>query len=109
MILKSATGISIGGKIDGQCKVRMFSKSGQIVVHGKIDGGSSTEVHYDGVEKFNVLEGIQTLPLIGTPSVQYKDWETADAEAAEAEEERKQLAEYNKNLESAFQKLKFEP
>ena len=48
-------------------------------------------------------------PLIGSPSVQFKDWETADAEAAAAELERRELAQYNRNLESAFGKLKFEP
>ena len=65
---------------------------------------------YDGVERFDVLEGIALpLPLIGSPVVRFMDWESADAEAAAAEHERRELAEYNRNLESAFEKLKFEP
>ena len=88
----------------------MHASSGQIVVHGKIDGGLATEVHYDGVERFDVLEGLAaSLPLLGNPSVLYMDWATVDAEAAAVERERKELAEYNRNLESAFEKLKFEP
>ena len=106
-MLKSATGISIGGKIDGQSKVRMLVKSGQIVVHGKIDGGQWTQVYYNGTERADVLGGVHGNMIVGYSIFMKKDWEAEEAEKSAAEEERNTLKAHNRKLEAAFEKLQF--
>ena len=76
--LKSFTGISIGGKIDGASKVNLSAKCGQIVIHDTVDGVGTVVYHY-GVERVDVLNGLRNQPnliFLG------KNWE-AD-ESAEA-------------------------
>lgn len=107
MILKSTTGISIGGKIDGQCKVKMLVRGGQIVVHGKIDGGQWTQVYYHGTERADVLGGVHGNMIVGHSIFMKKDWEAEEAEKSVIEEERLRLKEHNRKLEAAFDKLQF--
>jgi hypothetical protein len=77
--LKAHTGIHIEGKIDGQCKVKLRSRSGQIFVHGKVDGGANTVVYYFGVKRVDVIGGVRTSMLFGDAVFIERDWETEDA------------------------------
>ena len=87
--LKAYNGINIEGKIDGQTKVKLRSRLGQIFINGKIDGGSRTEVYYWGAKRVDVVGGVQGNILFGHVVFQEKDWETEDA--AEAERRKMEL------------------
>lgn len=78
MTLKAATGISIGGKVDGQCRLKLLSKSGEIVIKGKVSGGPLTRVFYFGVD-CKVEGGLRDNLLFGPVTFQRKDWEAEDA------------------------------
>lgn len=101
MILKSATGISIGGKVDGKSLVKLKCSAGQIVIHGRIEGGPKTEVYYHGISRMDVLGGI-----VGGSICLMKDWEIEDIARAIEEEHLRQLSEEDeerKFLEDALQ------
>lgn len=90
--LISHTGISIGGNIDGGCQVKLAASVGQIVIHGKVDGGAGTVVYYQGVNRVDVLQGIRSSVLFGAVVFIRKDWMVVDAsavETAKAAEERR--------------------
>lgn len=78
MTLKAATGITIGGKVDGQCRLKLFSKTGEVVIKGKVSGGPWTRVFYFGVE-CRVEGGLRDNLLFGPVTFQKKDWEAEDA------------------------------
>jgi hypothetical protein len=80
---------------------------GQIVIHGKVDGGAWTKVFYKGTERADVLGGVHGNMIVGQSVFVKTDWEAEDAEAAGAEQEKKRLQEHNKAMESAFDKLEF--
>ena len=83
MVLKSSTGISIGGKVDGQTKLRVYAATGQVVIHGKVDGGSATEVLYYGVTNIDVLGDIRTSVFGGTaPTFLHTNWVDVHKEPA---------------------------
>ena len=99
--LISHTGISIGGNIDGGCQVKLAASTGQIVIHGKVDGGAGTVVYFQGVNRVDVLQGIRNNVLFGAPVFIRKDWMAVDAsavETAKAAEERRTQEE----IENAY-------
>jgi hypothetical protein len=65
-----------------------------------VDGGPSTEVHYNGVERMNVLGGLCNTLKFGMPSLLSRDWEVLD-------KEKEELIAHNKSMEAAFDKLSF--
>lgn len=88
VILKSATGISIGGKIEGKSLVKLKCSSGQVVIHGRIEGGPKTQVYYYGITRMDVLGGI-----IGGSICLMKDWEVEDIAREIEEAHMRQLSE----------------
>ena len=72
--------------------MKLAASIGQIVIHGKVDGGAGTVVYFQGVNRVDVLQGIRNSALFGAVILIRKDWMVADAaavETAKAAEERK--------------------
>ena len=72
--------------------MKLAASTGQIVIHGKVDGGAGTVVYFQGVNRVDVLQGIRNSALFGAVIFIRKDWmviQTAAMESAKAAEERK--------------------